>query len=58
MSVYLGQEGSLLIKRASDTDGMLRSDLDPDDVNVDRRRFSFDFRFTLITGDRIEIYTS
>ena len=59
MSIYMGEQGSLLIKRASDTDDMLRSDLDPDDVNVIRRRFSFDFPpEALITGDRIEIYTA
>ena len=43
MSIYMGEQGSLLIKRTADSDGMLRSALDPDDVNVDRRRFSFDF---------------
>ena len=59
MSIYMGEQGSLLIKRASDTDDFLRSDLDPDDVNVTRKRFSFDFPpEALITGDRLEIYTA
>lgn len=58
MSIYMGEEGSLLIKRVADG-GLLRSSLDPDDVNKSRRRFSFDFPpEALISGDRIEIYTS
>ena len=59
MSIYMGEEGSLLIKRKADTEGLLSSSLDPDDVNPDRRRFSFDFPpEALISGDRIEIYTA
>lgn len=59
MSIYMGEQGSLRIERTADTDGMLRSALDPDDINVDRRRFSFDFPSeALISGDRIEIYTA
>jgi|14_taG_2_1085336.scaffolds.fasta_scaffold22540_2 hypothetical protein len=58
MSVYMGEEGSLLIKRTTANEGRLRSSLDPDDVNVARKRFSFDFPVeALNTGDRIEIYT-
>lgn len=58
MSIYMGEQGTLLIKRTTEG-GLLRSDLDPDDVNVGRRRFSFDFPAeALITGDRIEIYTA
>ena len=58
MSVYMGEDGSLLIKRSTADQGALRSILDPDDVNVARKRFSFDFPVeALITGDRIEIYT-
>lgn len=57
MSIYLGEQGCLRINRVADG-GLLRSDLDPNDVNVDRRRFSFDFPpEALISGDRIEIYT-
>lgn len=58
MSVYLGEEGSLAIKRTAVGEGLLQSVLDAGDVNTDRRRFSFDFPAeALITGDRIEIYT-
>jgi hypothetical protein len=54
----MGEEGSLLIKRTTANEGRLKSSLDPDDVNAERRRFSFDFPVeALITGDRIEIYT-
>ena len=57
MSIYMGEQGTVLIKRTADG-GLLRSNLDPDDVNVNRRRFSFDFPpDALISGDRIEIYT-
>ena len=56
MSVYMGDDGGLLIKRTAVGQGLLRSKLDPGDVNVDRKRFSFDFPVeALITGDRIEI---
>ena len=58
MSVYLGEEGGLVIKRTAEGEGLLQSVLDSGDVNIDRRRFSFDFPAeALITGDRIEIYT-
>lgn len=59
MSVYMGEEGSVLIKRSVANTGLLRSKLDPDDVNAATKRFSFDFEpESLITGDRIEIYTA
>ena len=59
MSVYLGEDGTLLIKRKADTNGLLRSMLDPEDVNPSRNRFSFDFPHeAIISGDRIEIYTA
>ena len=59
MSVYMGEDGGLLIKRTAVGQGLLRKHLDPGDVSVDRRRFSFDFPVeALITGDRIEIYTA
>ena len=59
MSIYMGENGTLRIKRKADTQGLLESALDPADVNVDRRRFSFDFPpEALISGDRIEIYTA
>ncbi len=54
----MGEDGKLLIKRTTANEGRLKSSLDPDDVNVSRRRFSFDFPVeALITGDLIEIYT-
>ena len=54
----MGEDGSLLIKRTTANEGRLRSTLDPDDVNADRKRFSFDFPAeALNTGDHIEIYT-
>ena len=59
MSVYLGENGTLRIKRKADTEGMLRSMLDPEDVNPNRNRFSFDFPHeAIISGDRIEVYTA
>ena len=55
----MGEEGSLLIKRTAIGQGYLTSVLDPADVNVTRKRFSFDFPIeALITGDLIGIYTS
>ena len=59
MSVYMGEDGSLSIERTAVGEGFLSSDLDPDDVNPARRRFSFDFPAgALITGDKIEIGTA
>ena len=58
MSVYMGECGTVLLKRTAAGQGALSSALDPTDVNVSRKRFSFDFPVeALITGDRIEIYT-
>lgn len=55
----MGEDGSLLIKRTAEGQGLLRSMLDPGDVNPNRKRFSFDFPVeALISGDRIEIYTA
>lgn len=57
MSIYLGDSGAIELERES-LNIPLHSVLDPDDVNVDRRRFSFDFPPTsLITGDKLEIGT-
>lgn len=56
--VYLGDSGLIELKRTSNNAPLL-SRLDPDDVNVPRKRFSFDFDpDALITGDRIEIATA
>lgn len=58
MSVYMGDCGTVLLKRTAAGEGLLSGDLDPNDVNVSRKRFSFDFPAeALISGDRIEIYT-
>lgn len=58
MGVYLGDAGLVEISRTAVGDGVLSSLLDPDDVNVARKRFSFDFDpDALITGDQIEIFT-
>ena len=55
MSIYLGTHGKVELRRAFDgTD--LRSVVNPSDVNVLRKRLSFDFkRGQLITGDQVEI---
>ena len=58
MSIYFGSTGFIELKR-----GALNSDietsLNPDDVNVTKKRFSVDkVSGSLITGDQIEIETS
>ena len=58
MSVFLGNSGNVYIRRNA-TNQALATALDPDDVNVDRNRFSVDFaRGTLITGDEVTIATT
>lgn len=55
MAVYLGTFGKVTLRRKSDQ-GALESVVNPSDVNVSRKRFSFDFdQGYLITGDQIEI---
>ena len=55
MGIFLGDSGHVELLRES-LNVPLHSDLDPGDVNVPRKRFSFDFPHgALITGDRIEI---
>ena len=55
MSVYLGTFGEVELQRQFDG-GHLRSTINPSDVNVSQKRFSFDFEHgQLITGDQIEI---
>ena len=57
MAVFLGDSGKLRIRRDSH-DQALTTSLDPDDVNVNRNRFSVDFASgALITGDEITIAT-
>lgn len=55
MAVYLGTYGRLTLRRKTD-EGEKFSTVNPSDVNVSRRRFSFDFEpGFLISGDQIEI---
>lgn len=57
MAIYLGDSGFIEIRRRG-LNTQLGSQLDPDDVNVAAKRFSFDFDpQALITGDQIEIAT-
>ena len=57
MSVFLGSSGNIKIRRDASNQALATS-LDPDDVNVDRNRFSVDFASgALITGDEITIAT-
>ena len=59
MSVYLGDSGQVAIRRMGQGAGLLRSSLDPEDVNVSQKRFSFDFPpGAIITGDRLHIETT
>lgn len=58
MGIYLGQIGSIELTRKS-PDGLLTSVVNPNDVNTDRDRFSFDFNEgALITGDLLELTTA
>ena len=55
MAVFLGDSGFVEIRR--DGPGVVTK-LDPNDVNVDKRRFSVDFsEGALITGDQVDIQT-
>jgi hypothetical protein len=55
MAVYLGTFGEVQLLRKS-VEGAKESVVNPSDVNVGRKRFSFDFETGfLITGDQIEI---
>ena len=55
MSVYLGTFGEVELKRQFDG-GSLTSTIGTGDVNVSKKRFSFDFDHgQLLTGDQIEI---
>ena len=55
MSVYLGTYGQVELRRTSDAAVKL-SVVNPGDVNVSRRRFSFDFDSGFLSsGDQIEI---
>ena len=55
MSVYLGEAGGVELKRDS-LNVPVTAAINPDDVNVEKRRFSFDFAAgALISGDQLEI---
>lgn len=55
MAVYIGSFGRVALKRKS-SEGALESVINPADVNVTRKRFSFDFDPAfLITGDQVSI---
>jgi hypothetical protein len=57
MAVYLGDTGLVELKRDA-LDTALMTQLDPSDVNVDRKRFSVDFASgSLVSGDHLEIAT-
>jgi hypothetical protein len=58
MSVFLGTSGYVEIQRNSNDQALVTS-LDPNDINIIRRRFSVDFaRGSLITGDKVTIATT
>lgn len=58
MAVYLGTNGHIELKRDSFRQALI-TDLDPFDVNVERRRFSVNFaEGALITGDQVDIATA
>lgn len=57
MGVYLGTVGQVEIRREAG-EQLLVTQLDPNDVNVTRKRFSVDFALSsLITGDYVSIAT-
>lgn len=57
MSVYLGDQGFVELRRDSLNDP-ISGTLEPDDVNTDKNRFSFDYdQNALITGDQVDIFT-
>lgn len=58
MGIYLGQIGNIELTRTA-LENSKQSILNPDDINADYDRFSFDFEEGfLITGDFIEITTT
>lgn len=57
MGVYLGTAGRVDLRREAGEQQLITT-LDPNDVNVSRKRFSVDFALnSLITGDRVTIAT-
>jgi hypothetical protein len=58
MGIYLGHIGNIELTRTA-LEGAKQSVLNPDDINADYDRFSFDFEEGfLVTGDFIEITTT
>jgi len=58
MAIYLGDSGYVDLRREA-LNTSLTSELDANDVNVAKRRFSFDFDIgSIITGDQLEIATT
>jgi hypothetical protein len=54
VAIYLGSAGIVQLTRVGD--GAFRSEMDPGDVNISERRFSFDFpNGTFLTGDRLSL---
>tara|TARA_R100001510_G_C7627692_1_gene187217 strand:- start:180 stop:1070 length:891 start_codon:yes stop_codon:yes gene_type:complete len=55
MTVFLGNSGRVRLRRST-PERTLISIVDPGDINVSKKRFSFDFpQEMLITGDRLQI---
>ena len=59
MTVYLGEDGYVELRRTGDSDLIVRDYITPDDINVVNRRFSVQNNSTngyfLSTGDRVSI---
>ena len=59
MGVFLGEQGLVQLMRTGHASNYLSAQLDPGDVNVSRRRFSFDHpEGSLISGDQLVIGTT
>lgn len=58
MTVFTGEQGLVRLRRNAGSGAGFESRLNPDDVNVARKRFSFERSpHVFITGDRMEIAT-
>ena len=59
MTVYLGEDGYVELRRTGDNDLIVRDYITPDDISVINRRFSVQNNSTngyfLSTGDRVSI---
>ena len=55
MTVFVGNSGVVKLRRSTPST-TFTSTVDPGDVNVSKKRFSFDFpQEMLLTGDRLQI---